>query len=133
MMNLKKELYIFLGCVALMIGLYHSQIIDLYQEHRLRKNTYEFVRECSGLSGREYADIKFKVVGGDAVFVKSDTGSFADEVYFNPQNSTIYIPEANRVHPQIMGRAFLHALGGGDSSPAMGKCQLLYSQRIEME
>lgn len=127
----KEVLFVLL----LVVVLGSPKWIAFYKEHKLRKDTYQFVRDCTGLTGGlTFWEIKIRITEGDRIMVHDGSDYFIAAAMFNPEDSTIYIPEAHRYQPQILGHEYLHAFGVfGHTSPLFKKCLLDTSQMYTLD
>lgn len=125
---MKSKFLLAVGAIigALILVLLDGRPMNIYKEHKLRKDIYAFVRKCSGeTGGLTYDQVKIKITEGDRLFINASDGVLVAAAFYNPKDSTIYLPEAHRFEPQILGHEFVHTFGVyGHDSPIFKRCML---------
>lgn len=98
-----------------------------YREIQLRRGSYAYAKKCSGeQGGLTYDEVHIRVLPGDRIVVN---GQLVVAAIFSPEDSTIYIAEAHRYHPQILAHEYLHAIRG-IGHPQIFKDCLLDTEQI---
>jgi hypothetical protein len=111
---------------------YELDEIELAQIESSRKEAYQYALDCSGIKtpAIPYDKLGWILIPGDNLKVEATDGRAILKGYFNPTDSTIYIPFTERNTYWIMAHESLHAIGviGHPKNPFEYPCRLMADQ-----
>lgn len=130
-------LAVLLLLLAFCSDLYKPQYYDLTdselaQINEKRKEAYDYAVECSGINSPKipFDKLGWILMPGSELRIDAVDGRATLKGYFNPADSTIYMPFTERSTDWIMAHEALHAIGiiGHPKIPFEFPCQLTANQ-----
>lgn len=111
---------------------YELDRTELAQIDKQRKEAYQYALDCSGISNPvvPYDKLGWVLIPGSVLRVEATDGRALLKGFFNPTDSTIYMPFTERSTHWILAHESLHAIGiiGHPKIPFEYPCQLMADQ-----
>lgn len=111
---------------------YELDQAELVQLDSVRKQAYQYALECSGVKEPlvPYDKLGWVLIPGSQLKVEAEDGRINLKGFFNPTDSTIYMPFTERGTYWIMAHESLHAVGiiGHPRIPFEYPCRLMADQ-----